>query len=93
MCVARRSHRPPVVVGFAAETNNVKDNAAQKMSDWNLDLIVANDLTIPGAGFAEDTNQVIMMRADGVVQDVTQRSKDEIARIILDEVTQLLQLE
>ena len=88
--VAASRHRPGVVVGFAAETEHLRENAARKLWERHLDLIVANDLAAAGAGFAVDTNEVIIIRADGTVREVRQQPKGDVAEIILDEVEQIL---
>lgn len=85
-----RHKRPGVtLVGFAAETNDLLQNAAEKLRRKNLDLIVANDVTLPGAGFGCDTNIVKLLYADGRVKDVPQMDKLELAHLIWDEVRRL----
>lgn len=78
-----------ILIGFAAETNEVLENAAQKIRKKNLDMIVANDLTESGAGFAGDTNIVTLLFADGSKRKLTQLSKTDTAREILAEITHL----
>ena len=75
-----------MLVGFAAETENVVANARKKLEDKNLDLIVANDLTQPGAGFGGETNAAVLLRRDGGRIDVPLVSKRELAERILDEI-------
>ncbi|MDP9441758.1 MAG: bifunctional phosphopantothenoylcysteine decarboxylase/phosphopantothenate--cysteine ligase CoaBC [Actinomycetota bacterium] len=75
-----------VLVGFAAETDDVVANAEDKLRRKRLDLIVANDVSLPGAGFDHDTNQVILLHAGGEVQDVPMSDKREVARAVLDAV-------
>lgn len=85
-----RHKRPGVtLVGFAAETSDLLQNAADKLRRKNLDLIVANDVTVPGAGFGSDTNIVKLLYADGRVQDVPQMDKLALAHLIWDEVLRL----
>jgi phosphopantothenoylcysteine decarboxylase/phosphopantothenate--cysteine ligase len=79
-----------VLVGFAAETENLIANAQKKLKGKNLDLIVANDVTKPGAGFASDTNQVKILYPSGKVKDLPLMSKAEVSRSILDDVLSLL---
>ena len=79
-----------ILVGFAAETGDLVARAAQKLEGKNLDLIVANDVTAPGAGFGGDTNAVVLLRRDGTRIDVPLASKREVAERILDEVRALL---
>ena len=75
-----------VLVGFAAETGSLLESAAQKLERKNLDLIVANDVTAPGAGFEGDTNAVVLLRRDGTRVDVPLAPKRAVAERILDEV-------
>ena len=74
------------LVGFAAETDDVVANARHKLVRKHLDLIVANDVSAPGAGFEHDTNQVVIMDAAGVDHDVGLRDKRSIADAVLDAV-------
>jgi phosphopantothenoylcysteine decarboxylase/phosphopantothenate--cysteine ligase len=78
-----------VVIGFAAETEEVEANAERKLRDKGLDLIVANDVTAPGVGFAADTNAVTLIDADGRTA-IPLASKDEIADRILDRALALV---
>jgi len=75
-----------VLVGFAAETENLVAHAAEKLQAKNLDLVVANDVAVPGAGFESDDNAVVLLRKDGTRVDVPLASKREVAERILDEV-------
>jgi len=75
-----------VLVGFAAETEDLVANARKKLEAKNLDLVVANDVTAEGAGFGADTNAVVLLRRDGGRVDVPIASKREVAERILDEV-------
>ena len=74
-----------VLVGFAAETENVVENARDKLQRKHLDLIVANDVSKSGIGFGADDNEVTIIDAAGGAVHVPKLSKDEIAQIILDE--------
>ncbi|MEZ5168305.1 MAG: bifunctional phosphopantothenoylcysteine decarboxylase/phosphopantothenate--cysteine ligase CoaBC [Acidimicrobiales bacterium] len=78
--------KPPgqVLVGFAAETDDVVENAADKLRRKNLDLIVANDVSKPDVGFEHDTNEVIVLMADGTRHHVPLSDKREVARAVLD---------
>jgi len=84
--LAPRRRPGQVVVGFAAETENLLANAAAKLRDKRLDFIVANDLSQPGAGFDVDTNIVTLLFADGRAKPLEKMSKLEVAQRILDEV-------
>ena len=78
-----------IVVGFAAETENVRENALDKLSRKNLDMIVANDLTQAGAGFDTDTNVVKFYFRDGRERQLPIMSKQDVAREILKEIASL----
>jgi len=91
--VAASSQRPQIVAGFAAETENAINSAQRKLADRNLDLVVANDLTTPGAGFGTATNEVTIVRADGTMRQVAKSAKDQVAQIIIDEIEQLLDID
>jgi phosphopantothenoylcysteine decarboxylase / phosphopantothenate---cysteine ligase len=78
-----------LIVGFAAETNNVAENARKKLAAKNADLIVANDVTAEGAGFDHDTNIVTLFSRDGRDLALPKLSKNEVAQRLLDEVLRL----
>lgn len=80
-----------VLVGFAAETNDVLENAAKKVKKKNLDFIVANDLTKQGAGFATETNIVKIIDADGRINEYPKLLKSEVGDKILDKVRDILE--
>jgi phosphopantothenoylcysteine decarboxylase/phosphopantothenate--cysteine ligase len=79
-----------VLVGFAAETQDLIANARKKLKEKHLDLIVANDVSRSDSGFAVDTNRVILIDSQGKVDRLPLKSKDEVADIILDRVVQIL---
>lgn len=78
-----------IVVGFAAETDHVAENARKKLACKNADLIVANDVTAEGAGFDRDTNVVTLFSRDGRDLALPKMPKSEVAQRILDEVLRL----
>jgi phosphopantothenoylcysteine decarboxylase/phosphopantothenate--cysteine ligase len=82
------SRRPPgqVVVGFAAETNDVLERGRKKLARKGVNLLVVNDVSAPGAGFDHDTNAVHLLGADGSVTEVPLTSKDAVANAVLDSV-------
>ena len=80
-----------VLVGFAAETNDVLENAAKKVKKKNLDFIVANDLTMQGAGFSTETNIVKIIEADGRIKEYPKLLKSEVGDIILEKVRDILE--
>ena len=84
---ARKVHQ--VLVGFAAETQNLLDNAREKIVKKNLDMIVANDVTAAGAGFNTDTNIVKFLYPSGEVRSLEQMAKTEVANLLLDAVMEL----
>jgi phosphopantothenoylcysteine decarboxylase/phosphopantothenate--cysteine ligase len=77
------------LVGFAAETTNVLSNAARKLEEKNLDLMIANDVAAPQTGFEVDTNAVTMIDPGGTPEVVPLMSKDKVACRILDRVVAL----
>lgn len=79
-----------ILVGFAAETNDLIENAKNKVKKKNLDFIVANDLTKEGAGFGVDTNIVKIIDKDGIILEYPIMKKEEVANVILDKVKSLL---
>ncbi len=79
-----------LVVGFAAETENVLENARQKLVSKNLDAIVVNDVSREGVGFDSDRNAVTIISRDEVVE-VPETTKWEVAQSILDQIVSLLQ--
>jgi phosphopantothenoylcysteine decarboxylase / phosphopantothenate---cysteine ligase len=79
-----------VLVGFAAETDNLIEHAVEKLKRKNLDLIVANDITKSGIGFGSDENEVTIIDRAGTTRPVPRLSKDEIANIILNAVLRVI---
>jgi phosphopantothenoylcysteine decarboxylase/phosphopantothenate--cysteine ligase len=87
--VGMHKHVGQILVGFAAETNDLLANAATKIASKNLDLIVANDVTEPGAGFETDTNRVTFLRPDTEPEKLPLLSKRDVARELWDRVLTL----
>lgn len=79
-----------ILVGFAAETEDIVGNALKKMREKNLDLIVANDVLAEGAGFESDFNQVTIVAPDGKTVQTEKKSKLEISREILDRIEEII---
>ncbi len=79
-----------IKVGFAAESENVVQNATIKLKSKGLHLIVANDITEPGSGFGVDTDRVVLVDSRGKVKELPLLPKSEVAHKILDEVAALL---
>lgn len=88
--LGRRRRDGQVLVGFAAETDEVLARGADKLRAKGCDLLVVNDVSAPGAGFDVATNEVDILRADGTSRHVSVRSKEEVASEILSNVTALL---
>ena len=87
--VGKRKERR-ILVGFAAETEDLVANAQKKLQRKNLDLMVANDVSQPGAGFDSDTNVVKILDAKGGVEELPLQAKRSVADTILDRVVALL---
>ena len=84
----RKTHQ--VLVGFAAETENVREHARAKVAAKNLDLIVANDVSASDQGFEVDTNRGVLIESSGFVGETPLVSKVELAGLILDRITGML---
>jgi phosphopantothenoylcysteine decarboxylase/phosphopantothenate--cysteine ligase len=82
-----RLKRRPFLVGFAAETGNLKACAAKKLEEKNLDMIVANDVSQADAGFDVDTNRALLLFRDGRETECQLMTKNELADIILDHIS------
>jgi phosphopantothenoylcysteine decarboxylase / phosphopantothenate---cysteine ligase len=88
--VSKLRHEKLLVIGFAAETNNVVEYAKSKLETKNLDLVIANDITKSGAGFNTDTNIATIIRKNGAGNvELPLMSKREMADKILDEIARL----
>jgi phosphopantothenoylcysteine decarboxylase/phosphopantothenate--cysteine ligase len=75
-----------VLVGFAAETERVREHAAEKLAAKRVDLMVANDVSAPDAGFEVDTNRAILLHSSGAIEETPLLSKTALAGVILDRV-------
>jgi phosphopantothenoylcysteine decarboxylase / phosphopantothenate---cysteine ligase len=84
--LGERKRPGQTLVGFAAETDRVRQNASSKLVAKGADIIVANDVTAPGAGFEHDTNQVVIMHADGTEHEVPLADKRAVARAVFTAV-------
>lgn len=78
-----------ILVGFAAESENLRENARRKLDGKNLDIIVANDITRKDAGFGTDSNRAIVLSRDGSVQELPLMTKASLAEKILGKVSEL----
>ena len=79
-----------MIIGFAAETQDLVDNAVAKLQAKSLDAIVANDVTQPGIGFGADDNRVTLLFPDGRQRAIPTMSKADVAQVVLDEAVGLL---
>jgi phosphopantothenoylcysteine decarboxylase/phosphopantothenate--cysteine ligase len=86
-----KGNRPRVVVGFAAESRDMLQNAAGKLKSKKLDLIVANDISSTDAGFGTDTNRVTFIDAAGKIEALPLKGKAEVAEEIIERVSALLE--
>jgi phosphopantothenoylcysteine decarboxylase / phosphopantothenate---cysteine ligase len=84
--LARRRTPGQTLVGFAAETTDVRDNALDKLRSKGVDLMVVNDVAAPGVGFEHDTNEVLVLAADGTERLVPLTDKRSVAAAVLDAV-------
>jgi phosphopantothenoylcysteine decarboxylase/phosphopantothenate--cysteine ligase len=80
-----------VVVGFAAESRDLVENAAAKLASKKLDFIAANDISAVDAGFAVDTNRITLLYADGRREPLPLMGKDDVAHTIIERVEALLE--
>ncbi len=84
------SGRPRVVIGFAAESRDLLENAVAKLKSKNLDMIAANDVSAPDAGFGVDTNRITLLFADGRQEALPLMGKEQAAEIIIERLAALL---
>ncbi|MBQ8540004.1 MAG: bifunctional phosphopantothenoylcysteine decarboxylase/phosphopantothenate--cysteine ligase CoaBC [Clostridia bacterium] len=82
---SKKAHQ--VLVGFCMETENLLENAQKKLLGKNLDMICANSLTTPGAGFGVDTNVLTLIEKDGSVTTLPMDTKENLAAVILDKIS------
>jgi len=84
--LGRRKRPGQTLVGFAAETQDLRANAGAKLAAKGADLIVANDVSAPSVGFEHDTNQVLIMSGSGIERDIPLSDKRAVASAVLDAV-------
>lgn len=87
----RPRHSGTLVVGFAAETDDLLSHAHEKLHDKGLDLIVANDVSVPGIAMGADDNAVVIIGRDGVVADVPRAPKAAVAGVIFGAMRHVLE--
>jgi phosphopantothenoylcysteine decarboxylase/phosphopantothenate--cysteine ligase len=86
MSTISKRKKKGLVVGFALETGNGLTNAREKLESKNLDMVVLNDATEPGAGFGVDTNRVTLIDRSGTEEELQLMSKIDLAEILLDRI-------
>ncbi len=86
--VAERKRPDQFLVGFAAETGNLKENARRKLTAKGVDLLVANDVTEKGAGFGSDENRALILDRSGTIEETGLLPKSELARRILARIAE-----
>ena len=92
LALARKNMKKlKVVVGFAAESRDLVENAAAKLASKQLNFIAANDISAEDAGFAVDTNRITLLHADGARELLPLMGKDEVAQVIIERVAALLE--
>ena len=84
--LGERKTEKQVLVGFALETENEKENAKEKLTKKNADLVVLNSLNDPGAGFGHDTNKITIFDKNGGELHFEKKSKNEVAKDIVDSI-------
>ena len=78
------------LVGFAAETNDVIEHGKEKLKRKNLDMLVANDVAMPGAGFNVNTNIAALLYRDGHMEQYPKMTKEELGHIIIEKIAERL---
>lgn len=86
-----KKQRPRLVIGFAAESDNLLENASKKLRAKKLDMIVANDISSPDSGFSVDTNRVVLLYPDGQQEPLALMSKAEVSQVIIERAAALLE--
>jgi phosphopantothenoylcysteine decarboxylase/phosphopantothenate--cysteine ligase len=76
-------------VGFAAETENLEENAAKKLAEKHLDMIAGNLIGEPSSGFGTDTNTVTLFYKDGTKESLPTMHKDGVAHVLLDRIVKM----
>jgi phosphopantothenoylcysteine decarboxylase/phosphopantothenate--cysteine ligase len=87
-----KEESPCVLVGFAAETEDLLENATAKLAAKNLDMIVVNDVSRSDAGFESDTNKVTIIYRGGEVENAPLMTKEEVADLVLERAKGLLDI-
>jgi phosphopantothenoylcysteine decarboxylase/phosphopantothenate--cysteine ligase len=88
--LGEKKYNGQLLVGFALETNNEKDNALHKLKTKNADLIVLNSLNDEGAGFGHDTNKITIFEKGGKEIEYDRKPKQQVAKDIVDRIVNML---
>jgi phosphopantothenoylcysteine decarboxylase/phosphopantothenate--cysteine ligase len=88
--LGERKQPGQVLVGFAAETDHVEQHAAEKMAGKRVDMMVANDVSAPDAGFEVDTNRAILLYSSGSREETPLLDKGDLADLLLDRIAAVL---
>ncbi len=91
--IGKRKKLNQILVGFAAETHDLIAHASAKIQKKNLDLIVANNVKMAGAGFGTDTNIVTLIHKDGELEQLPMMTKQEVAKSVFDRISELIILQ
>jgi phosphopantothenoylcysteine decarboxylase/phosphopantothenate--cysteine ligase len=83
--------RPKIVVGFAAESRDLLQNAREKLTSKKVDMVVANDISASDAGFGVDTNRITLLFPDGRQEPMPLMSKTEAAEAVLEKISTMLE--
>jgi phosphopantothenoylcysteine decarboxylase/phosphopantothenate--cysteine ligase len=86
-----KSKKPRVVIGFAAESRNLVENASRKLKSKKLDILVANDISAPDAGFSVETNRVTLLFPNAKAEALPLMNKSEVAETIITHLGELLE--
>ncbi len=89
--IRQKTGYPKVVVGFAAESENLLQNAQKKLKSKGLDLLVANDISAPDAGFNVDNNRVTILGKNGGAEEIPLRSKARVSERVIERIIELLE--
>lgn len=90
MEIGKERKKGQIIIGFAAETSNLINNAKEKLHKKKLDFIIANDISKPDSGFGKDTNQATIIYKNGEIEPLSLLSKEMLARIILDRIEKII---
>ena len=89
--LGRTKREKQVIIGFSAESENLEKNAAEKLQKKKIDMIIANDITIPDIGFESDENAVIILARDGSKELLQRQPKIQIARHIVNKLVDIFE--